>query len=127
MRSAVNPVHAFPRSNLAHSLRGAGRYADARRVAEDVLAQKLETVPMRRLLYQLGELLNDPVLAQQQIDWAANHPRSFDISGARGQVALFHGKVGEARRLFAETMTAATQRDFRRWRRDTRRRRRLPK
>jgi tetratricopeptide (TPR) repeat protein len=107
-----NPVHAFPRSNLAHALRGAGRYADARRVAEEALAQKLETVPMRRLLYQLGELLNDPVLAQQQIDWAANHPRSFDISGARGQVALFHGRVAEARRLFEETMTAATQRGF---------------
>ncbi|CAN5672443.1 hypothetical protein BH18ACI5_BH18ACI5_09820 [soil metagenome] len=107
-----NPVHAFPRSNLAHALRGAGRYADARRVGEEALAQKLETVPMRRLLYQLGELLNDPVLAQQQIDWAANHPRSFDISGARGQVALYHGKVGEARRLFAETMTAATERGF---------------
>ncbi len=107
-----NPVHAFPRSNLAHALRGAGRYADARRVAEEALAQKLETVPMRRLLYQLGELLGDPALAQQQIDWAANHPRSFDISGARGQVALFHGRVNEARRLFAETMTAATQRGF---------------
>jgi len=107
-----NPVHAFPRSNLAHALRGAGRYTDARRVAEEALAQKLETVPMRRLLYQLGELLGDATLAQQQIDWAANHPRSFDISGARGQVALFHGRVTEARRLFGETMTAATQRGF---------------
>ena len=107
-----NPVHAFPRSNLAHALRGAGRYADARAAAEKAMAEKLETVPMRRLLYQLAELQGDPALARQQIEWAANHPRSFDISGAQGQVALFHGRVNEARRLFAETMKAATERGF---------------
>jgi eukaryotic-like serine/threonine-protein kinase len=107
-----NPVHAFPRSNLAHALRGAGRYAEARAVAEKAMSEKLETVPMRRLLYQLAELDGDHALAQQQIDWAANHPRSFDISGARGQVAIYHGRITEARRLFAETMKAATDRGF---------------
>jgi tetratricopeptide (TPR) repeat protein len=107
-----NPLHAFPRSNLAHALRGAGRYADARAVAEQAMAQNLETVPMRRLLYQLGELEGDLALAQRQIDWAANHSRSFDISGARGQVAIYRGRMAEGRKLFAETMTAATERGF---------------
>lgn len=107
-----HPVHAFPRSNLAHALRGAGRYDEARAVAERAMAEKLETVPMRRLLYQLAELQGDGELARRQIEWAVNHPRSFDISGARGQVAIFHGRMAEARRLFAETMTAATERGF---------------
>ncbi|HEV8230238.1 MAG TPA: protein kinase [Candidatus Limnocylindria bacterium] len=107
-----NPAHAFPRSNLAHALRGAGRYAESRAVAEKALAENLETTPMRRLLYQLGELLGDGELARRQIEWAANHPRSFDISGARGQVALLHGRVNDARRLFEETMSAATERGF---------------
>ena len=107
-----NPAHAFPRSNLAHALRGAGRYAESRAVAEKALAENLETTPMRRLLYQLGELLGDQDLARKQIDWATNHPRSFDISGARGQVALFHGRVNEARKLFEETMSDATERGF---------------
>jgi eukaryotic-like serine/threonine-protein kinase len=107
-----NPLHAFPRSNLAHALRGAGRYAEARSVAEQAMAQNLQTVPMRRLLYQLAELQGDATLAQQQIDWAANHPRSFDVSGARGQVAVYQGRIVEARRLFAETMTESTERGF---------------
>jgi serine/threonine protein kinase/tetratricopeptide (TPR) repeat protein len=107
-----NPEHAFPRSNLAHALRGAGRYDDARAVAEQALAEKLETVPMRRLLYQIGELQGDHELARRQIEWAVDHSRSFDISGARGQVALYHGRVNEARALFAETMKAATDRGF---------------
>ena len=107
-----NPLHAFPRSNLAHALRGAGRYAEARAVAEEAMRENLETVPMRRLLYQLAELQGDQALAQQQIEWAANHTRSFDISGARGQVAIFHGRMAEGRRLFTETMAAATERGF---------------
>jgi serine/threonine protein kinase/tetratricopeptide (TPR) repeat protein len=107
-----NPLHAFPRSNLAHALRGAGRYADARSVVEEAMAKNLQTVPMRRLLYQLAELQGDQPLAQQQIEWAANHARSFDISGARGQVAIYHGRIAEARKLFAETMKDATERGF---------------
>jgi serine/threonine protein kinase/Tfp pilus assembly protein PilF len=107
-----NPLHAFPRSNLAHALRGAGRYAESRSVAEQAMAQNLQTVPMRRLLYQLAELQGDATLAQRQIDWAANHPRSFDVSGARGQVAVYHGRIAEARRLFAETMAESTERGF---------------
>jgi serine/threonine protein kinase/Tfp pilus assembly protein PilF len=107
-----NPEHAFPRSNLAHAHRGAGRYAEARAVAEEALARKLETVPMRRLLYQIAEIQGDRGLAEQQLRWAANHTRSFDLTGARAQVATFRGRMGEARKFFAETMAAATDRGF---------------
>jgi eukaryotic-like serine/threonine-protein kinase len=107
-----NPEHAFPRSNLAHALRGAGRYAEARAVAAEALARKLETVPMRRLLYQVAELQGDRALADQQLQWAANHARSFDLTGARAQVATFRGRMSEARTFFAETIAAATERGF---------------
>ena len=51
-----NPAHAFPQSNLAYAHRGAGRFAEARAVAEQAMARNLGTGPMRRLLYQLAEL-----------------------------------------------------------------------
>ena len=38
-----NPEHAFPRSNLAYALRGAGKFAEARRVAEEAIARNLGT------------------------------------------------------------------------------------
>ena len=44
-----NPRHPFPRSNLAYAYRGASRFAEARRTAEEALAQQLETLPLRRL------------------------------------------------------------------------------
>ncbi|MBA2257318.1 MAG: hypothetical protein H0W18_00310 [Acidobacteria bacterium] len=96
VRSVLGPV-----TRAAAALRqqnAAGRYAESRAVAEKALADKLETMPMRRLLYQLGELQGDADLARRQIDWATNHARSFDISGARGQVAFFQGRVNDARK-----------------------------
>lgn len=107
-----NPAHAFPYSNLAHARRGQGRYAEARRTAEAALAQQLETAPMRRLMYQIAELEGDRAAAQAQIDWAGSRLRGFDLTGARAQVAAFHGRMAEARTLFEATVTAAEQQGY---------------
>ena len=107
-----NPAHAFPYSNLAHARRGQGRYADARAVAEEAVGQRLETVPMRRLLYQVTSLLGDSATARDQIAWAATRSRGFDVIGAQAQAAAFHGRLGEARQLFAQTMAAAEAQHF---------------
>ncbi len=107
-----NPAHAFPYSNLAHARRGQGRYADARAVAEQAIAHQLETVPMRRLLYQVTLLLGDPAAAQEHVAWAATRQRGFDVLGAQAQAAAFHGRITEARQLFAQTMAAAESQRF---------------
>ena len=102
-----NPAHAFPPSNLAYANRGAGRYDRARAVAEDAVARRIETVPTRRLLYQLAELRGDEAAAQAQLEWAAKNARGFDITGARAQVLAYRGQVAAARALYAETVAAA--------------------
>ena len=107
-----NPAHAFPFSNLAHARRGQGRYAEARAVAEQAIAQQLETVPMRRLLYQVTLLLGDPAAAQQQVAWASSRPRGFDVVGAQAQEAAFHGRLDEARGLFGRVLAAAEEQKF---------------
>jgi eukaryotic-like serine/threonine-protein kinase len=107
-----NPEHAFPRSNLAYALRGAGKFAEARRVAEEAVARNLGTGPLRRLLYQLAELDNDEVAARAQLDWATKSTVGFDLTGAQAQVAAFRGQMSDARRLYAETIAAATARGY---------------
>lgn len=107
-----NPDHAFPYSNLAYAHRGAGRYDEARRVAEGALARNLETLPMRRLLYQIAEIQGDQQLAAQQLEWAAMRRRGFDFTGARAQVAAYRGRVQEARALYAEAITDAREQGF---------------
>jgi eukaryotic-like serine/threonine-protein kinase len=107
-----NPVHAFPYSNLAYARRGEGQYAEARKVAEQAISRNLETVPMRRLLYQVAELEGDQAAARRQIEWASTRSRGFDITGARAQVAAFRGRLTEARQLYAETSAAAKRQGF---------------
>ena len=102
-----NPAHAFPPSNLAYANRGAGRYDRARAVAEDALARRIETVPTRRLLYQLAEMRGDEAAARAQLEWAVKNARGFDIIGARAQVLAYRGQVAAARALYAEAVTAA--------------------
>jgi tetratricopeptide (TPR) repeat protein len=52
------------------------------------------------------------VTARKQIDWAVGRPRAFDMIGARAQVAAYHGRMAEARRLYAESIAAANERGF---------------
>ncbi|CAN5644959.1 hypothetical protein BH24ACI4_BH24ACI4_03810 [soil metagenome] len=107
-----NPAHAFPYSNLAYAHRGAGRYAEARRIAQQTVAKGIETVPTRRLLYQLAELDRDEQGIRAQLDWAAANRRGFDITGARAQIAAFRGHIAEARALYRETVATATREGF---------------
>ena len=102
-----NPAHAFPPSNLAHAHRGAGRYAEARAVAEQAVGRDLQTVPMRRLLYQLAEIQGDAAAASRHLEWGAERRRRFDFTGARAQVAAYRGRMKEARSLYAETLAGA--------------------
>ena len=105
----LNPAHPFPYSNLAYALRGAGRYPEAKRTAERAVALGIETVPTRRLLYQLAEMDDDQPEAQRHLDWARSRPRGFDLVGAQAQVMAFHGQMNEARRLFQLTMEEANR------------------
>jgi tRNA A-37 threonylcarbamoyl transferase component Bud32/tetratricopeptide (TPR) repeat protein len=102
-----NPAHAFPYSNLAYAYRGLNRYAEARETAMRAVARGIETVPTRRLLYQLAVLEGDEAAAAAHLAAVRGRDREFDLVGARAQVAAFEGRRAEARRLYAVTETMA--------------------
>ena len=103
----INPAHAFPYSNLAYAYRGAGRFDEAKRTAMRAVAMGIETMPTRRLLYQLAIIEGNQAEAQQHIDWAHGKPREFDVTGAQAQVAAFQGRIAEARALYERTIAEA--------------------
>ena len=107
-----NPAHAFPQSNLAYALRGAGRFDRAKDVAAQAVARNLGTGPLRRLLYQLSEMQGDQQTARAQLEWAATSSVGFDLTGARAQIAAFRGRMIEARQLYQETIAAAGAQGF---------------
>jgi DNA-binding winged helix-turn-helix (wHTH) protein/tetratricopeptide (TPR) repeat protein len=109
---ARNPAHGYPYSNLAHAYRGSGRFADARQVAEQAVAREVETLPTRRLLYQLAVMAGDAQDAVRHLDWSRDQPREFDMIGARAQVHGWFGRVASARQLYEDTVRVAEMRNL---------------
>ena len=107
-----NPSHSFPYSNLAYAFRGAGRYDEAKRVADKSVEMQIETLPTRRLMYQLAELDNDTARAQAQLDWARPRTQGFDLTGAHAQVLAFRGQLVAAREAYDSTVTLAARNGF---------------
>ncbi|MGE5835686.1 MAG: ATP-binding protein [Acidobacteriota bacterium] len=105
-----NPAHGFPYSNLAHAYRGLGRFHEARETAARAVAVGIETLPTRRLLYQLAVLGGDTDAARSHLEWARDKPREFDMVGAQAQVTGWSGKVSEARALYQRACDMADSR-----------------
>ena len=98
-----NPAHPFPYSNTAVAYRGLNRYDESIRTAEQAVAMRVETLPTRRLLYQLAVLKRDMAGAARHRAWAVDRAREFDLVGAEAQVAAYEGRLGRARDLYTRT------------------------
>jgi DNA-binding winged helix-turn-helix (wHTH) protein/tetratricopeptide (TPR) repeat protein len=107
-----NPSHGYPYSNLAHAYRGMGRFDEARETAERAAALEIETLPTRRLLYQLAIAAGDEQAAARHLGWARDRPREFDLVGARAQAAAWFGRVREARQLYEDATGMAELRNL---------------
>ena len=107
-----NPSHGYPYSNLAHAYRGIGRFDDARKTAERAVALDIETLPTRRLLYQLAVIAGDLQAAARHYDWARDRPREFDMVGARAQASAWSGGVREAGQLYEDAVRLAELRNL---------------
>jgi tetratricopeptide (TPR) repeat protein len=102
-----NPSHPFPYSNLAHAYRGANRFAEAKQTAEQAVSRKFETLPTRRLLYQIAVMDGDTEAARRHLEWGIGRSREFDLTGAEAQVAAFKGRLSRARDLYDRTEAMA--------------------
>ena len=107
-----NANHGFPYSNLAHAYRGLGNFDEARKTAEEAVKRKIETLPTRRLLYQLAMLAGDEDEAKWHLEWGRDRPREFEFAAARAQVAAYAGNLDEARALYDQTAAMADARNL---------------
>ena len=107
-----NPSHPFPYSNLAHAYRGANRFTEARQAAEEAVRRGIETVPTRRLLFQLSRLDGNTAEAARHLEWGRGRARAFDLVGAQAQALAFEGRMDEARGLYRETAQMARRQGF---------------
>jgi hypothetical protein len=76
------------------------------------VALHVETLPTRRLLYEVAVMAGDEEAAIRHRDWARDKPREFDMVKARAQVAGWFGRVSEARQQYEEAARMAELRNL---------------
>ena len=92
--------------------RGLGRFDEAREKLSVQWHSKSQTLPTRRLLFQLALLVGDEEQAAAHLAWAKDKPREFDIIGAKGQAEGWAGRVREARHFYEDAARMADRRDL---------------
>ena len=101
------PDQGLVHSNLAFALRGLNRFDEARAAGNEAVTRKIETLPTRRLLFQLAVLRGDTADADRQLAWAEGRARGFDLIGAKAQVEAHRGRWTQARELYRTTVDMA--------------------
>ena len=111
-RCAATRPTRFRYSNLAYAYRGMNRYDEAKRIANEAVAHKFETLPTRRLLYQLDMIAGHDAEAATQLNGRRQSARVFNLIGAEAQVAAYRGRMTLARDLYTQTIEMAVKGGF---------------
>jgi len=84
------------------------RLEEARAIAEEAQAKKLDSPLLRGALYRLAFLKNDPAGMAQQVAWSAGKPGVEDLLLAyEADTAAYSGRLGKAREFSRRAVAAA--------------------
>ncbi len=108
----LNPSSASGYSLLAGAFLGLNRLDEAKEVIALGQAQKLDTTPMRRLLYRIAFVQGDAATMQQQIDWLSGKPDDYLAQGWQSETAAFSGQLRKAQELSNRAFELAEGRDL---------------
>jgi serine/threonine protein kinase/Tfp pilus assembly protein PilF len=99
-------------SNLISAFITLNRFDEARAVAEEAQAKKLDSGYLRATLYQLAFFRNDRDEMAQQVAWAAGKPGVEDLMVAlEADTAAYAGQLGKAREFSREAVASAVRAD----------------
>jgi serine/threonine protein kinase/tetratricopeptide (TPR) repeat protein len=95
-------------SNLVSSFLTLNRFEEARAVAEEALAKKLDSANMHAALYQLAFFRNDQAGMARQVEWAAGKPGAEDVAlAAEADTAAYTGQLRKAREFSRQAAASA--------------------
>jgi hypothetical protein len=72
----------------------------------------LDSVGLHGLLYEIAFLEQDEAGMQRELQWASANPGGYQVLNLAAAAAAFHGKLGNARQLFAESLALSQSGDF---------------
>lgn len=107
------PDHAIPYGNLIDLYIGLGRLAEAKAIAEQALARKLEAPSLHLHLFKIALALEDQSTLAAQQQWAVGKPAEGDFVALEAERLASVGRLTEshAANARAESMVAALKQD----------------
>jgi len=108
----LNPSSASGYSLLAAALVGLNRFDEAKKTIWQAQALKLDTTPMRRLLYRIAFVQADAATMKQEIDWLNGKLDDYLAQGWQSETAAFSGQLRTARELSNRAFELAERRDL---------------
>jgi eukaryotic-like serine/threonine-protein kinase len=92
----LSPNRTQPYSNLAIALMCLNRFAEAKAVYEQAMAQGLDSTGFHWGLYQIGFAQHDEALMQQQTSWLAGKSNEYEALDWQAKTSAFAGQLAKA-------------------------------
>jgi serine/threonine protein kinase/Flp pilus assembly protein TadD len=105
----LSPNRTQPYSNHAIALMCLNRFAEAKAVYEQAMAQGLDSTGFHWGLYQSGFAQNDEALMQQQINWSAGKSNEYEAVDWQAKTSAFAGQLNKARELSSRAIDLANR------------------
>jgi len=105
----LNPNHGLPYASLVQAYRVAGRYAEAKAIADKAAAAKLDGFIVHFNLYMIAFAESDQAAMQHHIDWFKGKPLESWNLNHRAWAAMSLGQIRRGRELFDASRASALQ------------------
>ena len=104
----LTPNDAVDYSNLLTVLVNLNRVKEARAIAADAAAKKIDSPGIRFALYQLAFLQGDDAVMAEQVNWAGEHANAESVLTCyQADTAAYFGQLGKARELTRQAVAEA--------------------
>jgi eukaryotic-like serine/threonine-protein kinase len=105
----LDPTNNIPYGTLANAYLMLGNYTNVRALCNDPVYGKMNVMGFHRVCFRAAFAQNDELGMEQQMQWAHGNPEESQALDDAAWVAMYRGKVSEARRLFSDAKQNALQ------------------
>ncbi len=105
----IDPNSKFPYAMLAQGYLRTGAYDKVHKLCTETDPAKMDIIAFHDVCFQAAFARNDEAGMQREMQWAHGNPQESILITNAAWVAMYHGKVAEAQKLFAAARQNALQ------------------
>jgi len=105
----LNPKDAFAYQNAEGAYEKLDRYDEAKAVAEQAIAQRVDSFGVHEVLYEIAFIRGDSAAMQHEMAWAAGAHQDFLMHFPQGMADYAMGKAHKARETLSRAADQAEQ------------------